>query len=78
MYSLTSSRPSHYVLTYLAQAFGSNIFNVCIALGFVWLLQCAMPNCQYGKAEATQSIWGACTSPLTPTLTLTPIPSPYS
>ena len=33
------------------QAFGSNIFNICIALGFVWLLQCAMPNCQYGKAE---------------------------
>ena len=78
MYLLTSPRPSYYVLTYISQAFGSNIFNVCIALGFVWLLQCAMPNCQYGKAEATQSIWGACTSPLTSTLTLTPIPSPYS
>ena len=51
----------------IAQAFGSNTFNVCIALGFVWLLQCAMPNCQDGKAEATQSIWGACNGCYMPT-----------
>ena len=44
----------------ICQAFGSNTFNLCIALGLVWLLQCVMPNCQYGKAEPTQSIWGSC------------------
>jgi len=32
----------------ICQAFGSNTFNVLICLGFVWLIQTAVGNCEFG------------------------------
>ena len=52
----------------ICQAFGSNMFNLCVALGLVWLLQTLMPgNCQYGKAEPALSIWSSCDGCYMPT-----------
>ena len=33
----------------LCQAFGSNTFNLCICLGFVWLLQTGLGSCSLGR-----------------------------
>ena len=36
----------------IVQAFASNVFNVCIALGLLWLFQSSAGTCDYGGSEA--------------------------
>ena len=45
----------------IVQAFASNVFNVCMALGAVWLVQASAGTCDYGGG---QSGWcGGCYLP---------------
>ena len=39
----------------IVQAFASNVFNVCIALGVLWLIQSTSGQCQFGTPGATQT-----------------------
>ena len=38
----------------IVQAFASNVFNICVALGILWLIQSTSGQCQFGTPGATQ------------------------
>ena len=42
----------------VVQAFASNVFNICMALGLLWLLQALAGACDYGGGDADSSCAG--------------------
>lgn len=54
----------------ICQAFGSNSFNVCIALGMVWLVETLAGSCAYGSYSSPHIEW--CNGCFMPTGVLCP------